>query len=257
MIKDLKEGLQYWRIWCVAAIYGVTLQYRRTYLGTLWLLLTLTVVVLMKTFLFTGVFDKPDWRLVPNMAIGMAVWRLYVALISGGTQAFIRGRPILINQAHPLSVAILSNLTSGLFVFLHGVFPMLIITYLYVKPAWPDILLVIPGFFLILFCLYAVGYVFAIIGTRYRDINNLIASIMTVSFLLTPIIWLPEMAQGKRRIFLDYNPFYHFMEVLRDPLIGQPVEWVNWAVVIGVTVVAWPVAIFLHARDGRKVLAYL
>ena len=211
----------------------------------------------MKTFLFSGVFSQPNDRMVPNMAIGMAVWRLYGALISGGTQAFIRGRPILINQAHPLSVAILSNLTSGLFVFLHGILPMLLITYLYVKPDFSDLLLVLPGFILILLSLYAVGYIFATIGTRYRDFNNLVGSVMTVSFLITPIIWLPEMAKGKREIFLDFNPFYHFMEVLRDPLIGQPIDWVNWAVVIGITLIAWPLAMYIHVKDDRKVLAYL
>lgn len=257
MFSDLLQGLNYWRIWLLGSIYTVTLSYRRTWLGTLWLAVTIIVVVLLKSLLFTGVFSQTSERLVPSLAMGMALWRLLTGMIGGGTQAIIKVRSLLINQGYPLSVAMLHNFSSSVFVFLHAFIPMMIISMFYEIPSLANIALFIAGLFLVVFSLYAVGFVFAVIGTRFRDFANLIASALAVLFLLTPVIWLPEMASGSRQVFLDYNPMYHYLEVLRDPLINQPIEWINWIVVGALTVAAWLLAMIIFYVDKRRVLTYL
>lgn len=257
MFNDLKLSVQYWRIWLLGSIYQVTLSYRRTWLGTLWLSVTVIVVVLLKSFLFAGVFSQSAERLVPSLAMGMAFWRLFSGLIGGGTQSFIKARPLLINQGYPLSVATMSNFSSAIFVFLHSFIPMVIISLFYTVPSLDRIALLVLGLLLVLVSLKGVSFVFAMIGTKYRDFANLISSAMAVLFLVTPVIWLPEMAKGPRKIFLDFNPLYHYLEVLRDPIINQPVEWINWIVVLGFTFVAWFLAVILFYKDKRKVLTFL
>ena len=61
---------------------------------------------------------------------------------------------------------------------------------------------------------------------------------MRIAFLATPIIWLPAErgAGGIMGAFLTYNPFYHYLDIVRAPLLGHVVTPMSVQVVAGVTV---------------------
>ena len=76
-------------------------------------------------------------------------------------------------------------------------------------------------------------------------VNNL----MRVVFFLTPVIWMPEML-GLRSTYLDLNPFYHFLELFRAPLLGHSPKLLSWVVAFGAALIGWPVAVRLDDGDG-------
>ena len=51
------------------------------------------------------------------------------------------------------------------------------------------------------------------------------------------------------------NPFYHFIEIFRAPLVGQVQSWTHWAVVGVITVVGWSLAL-IALRNYRSRVAY-
>ncbi|MCC5698521.1 ABC transporter permease, partial [Klebsiella pneumoniae] len=53
----------------------------------------------------------------------------------------------------------------------------------------------------------------------------------------------------------EFNPLYHYIEIIRDPLIGQPPQLLNWIVVLGCTVVGWLLAL-LVMRNYRARVTY-
>ena len=81
--------------------------------------------------------------------------------------------------------------------------------------------------------------IFGILGSRYRDLSEVIKAIMRIAFLATPIIWIPGGTGrgGVMEAFLNYNPFYHFLELVRAPLLGNPIELISWLVVLGFTLI--------------------
>lgn len=111
---------------------------------------------------------------------------------------------------------------------------------------------------LILLIINGVWYsiVFGILGVRFRDISEIISAMMGALFFLTPILWMPETA-GRGGIlgpYLTYNPFYHYMEIVRAPLLGNPIEMFSWIVVLSITVLGIIVA-FIFNRMFSKQLA--
>ena len=257
MLKEFVNSLYLWRIWNIATIYRIVLSYRRTYLGTLWLMVGITMIVLVKSFLFSGIFNVPSNRIIPNLAIGMLIWRLLAGIINGFCNALSSNKANFEQGYFPLFTPILSVIIYHSFIFMHTFFPMVIISFYFMLPNMSDVWLIVPGIILIFFAGIPIGYILAVVCTRYRDLANLIHAVMGVLFFLTPVIWLPEMATGFREWVLLLNPFFHFMELVRDPLVNQPIEILNWIVALVIGLVAWGVSYLLFNFYGRRVLIWL
>jgi lipopolysaccharide transport system permease protein len=81
---------------------------------------------------------------------------------------------------------------------------------------------------------FAIGLLLGIFGARFRDIPPIIASVMQIAFYLTPIMWSPSMLshRGLGLVFVQLNPFYSMLEIMRGPLLGQPLEPHVWLVAL-------------------------
>jgi ABC-type polysaccharide/polyol phosphate export permease len=100
-----------------------------------------------------------------------------------------------------------------------------------------------------------ISALFGLVGARFPDFSQLLNTVSIFLFLLTPIIWYPEMMpQGSIRAqLMRINPFYHFVEIFRAPIMGQPVEMASiWYVGI-MTAVGLIVATFAYRRYARYV----
>ena len=257
MIKELSESLALWRVWFFATIYRIVLSQRRTYLGTAWFFVGITMVVSVKALLFSGILSAPVERIVPNLAIGMAFWRLLAGMVNDSCRSIARNKAHFEQSYFPLFTPVLSTLVHQGFLLAHTIIPMFVISVLYISPLAISFVLVPAALGVIALGAVPVGFLLAVFCTRYRDLGNLVNSIMGVMFFLTPIIWIPEMAKGPYAWFLYLNPFFHFIELARDPLVGQPIEALNWIVAIGITAVAWLAAFALFRSYGRRVLIWL
>ena len=69
----------------------------------------------------------------------------------------------------------------------------------------------------------AISYstILALLGTRFRDIPILVASLIQIVFFMTPIMWSPSILPVRYHYIIDLNPFAQFMELFRNPLLGS------------------------------------
>lgn len=91
---------------------------------------------------------------------------------------------------------------------------------------------------------------------RYRDLNPTISSLIQLSFFVTPIIWEPSLLPDRQFVLL-YNPFYHFIECIRGPILGNSVHLTTWIIVIGITITGWCIVILVAAKAKRKLVYWL
>jgi len=93
----------------------------------------------------------------------------------------------------------------------------------------PTLILFIPA--VMVYSVAAIGVTLglSVLGARFRDLNPAISSIMILVFLITPIFWQRSGMAPSKAWLVDYNPFYHLIEIGRRPLLGQfaaPIDWV-------------------------------
>jgi ABC-2 type transport system permease protein/lipopolysaccharide transport system permease protein len=129
---------------------------------------------------------------------------------------------------------------------------VLVITLFRIQP-FPGLFLFLPGMFLILLNGVWIAMLIGLLNARSRDLGQMIPYAMRLFFFVTPIIWYAESAQGIRRLFVVYNPFYYLLEILRAPLLGDIPRPEVWGVALVITALGWAVALPLYARWRRQI----
>jgi ABC-type polysaccharide/polyol phosphate export permease len=111
----------------------------------------------------------------------------------------------------------------------------------------------IPGLLLLLVNALWCSTLLGMLSARFRDLPQIVASILQIAFFATPVIWRVNLINNK--LLVDLNPFYHFIELVRAPLLGQSATLVSWLVVAGITIVG-SVSTFLFYRSHRTRIAF-
>lgn len=233
-------------------------RYRRSTVGQFWITISIGVMVGCLAFLFSTLFQSPLEKLLPFLAIGLICWNFLSSTITEGCQAFVAGEGIIKQLNLPLTVHVARVVWRNLIVFAHNLVIVPVIFLLLGLGIGWTALLFLPGLLLVTLNLFWVCVALAIVCTRFRDVPQIIQSALQVAFYLTPIIWLPELLKGKREFALvEFNPFYHLIELVRAPLLGHAPTLSNWAAGIGLLVAGGLMSFWLYRRLGHRVAYWL
>jgi ABC-2 type transport system permease protein len=230
--------------------FQFAVQYRKTMIGPAWVLLGPTLFILTLGLLFSEVSNVPAEVFVPHLAVGFVVWTLVSGFVVGSPTVFPRSRAQILQGGMSLVDIVVVDVMRTVLHFLHQVIILVAIYFIYdltwTMYSWVSLIglgfLVANGVWLTMF--------FGIVGARYRDLAEIVNAVMRIAFLATPIIWLPSErgSGGVMGRFLDFNPFYHFLEIVRAPLLGNEIGSLSWMVVLSVTTIGFLLTILFHDR---------
>ena len=248
-LSDLKEGLKHYESWLRFAIHDIRLRFRRSTFGPFWLTISTGAMIASIGFIFSRVFNQDISTFIPRMAINLIFWNFLKLVVEDSSKAFIDQRSYIYNIPTPLSVHLYRMYTRSFFIWLHDIIIYLFIFFIYIKNFSIENLLFFPGLLLFVANLFWAGLVIAVVSTRFRDIPQILNNLLQIFFLITPIIWNIEVMEAKDRIaFINWNPFYHVLEVVCSPLLGSMPSSTSWFVSISIASVGTIVAIKLFRR---------
>jgi ABC-type polysaccharide/polyol phosphate export permease len=115
----------------------------------------------------------------------------------------------------------------------------------------------VVGFALLLINISWMGFFAAIAAARFRDIQQVISTLLQLIFFISPVIWIPSELSGVRSVLLRSNPFYHLLEVTRDPLLGHPTPMYSLIYLVIMGLAGWLVTYLLYASVRRRIVHYL
>ncbi len=220
-LRDLIEGIQSWRIWLLLGWQDIRLRYRRSVIGPFWITLSMAIMIYSMGFLYGKLFKMDLSTYYPFLAAGLISWTLIANVINEGSEAFFASRNFILEIKLPYSIYVLRVITRNIIIFLHNLVALVPILIFYKMPFdlvnffvfWLNLILIfITGFIF--------AYLFAILGTRFQDVKQVIISFIQIFFLLTPVLWMPSMLPERFSFFAEYNPFYQVINLLREPLTG-------------------------------------
>ena len=250
--RDLIQGFENRDLWATMAWNDIRQRYRRSLLGPLWLTLSMGILVGTLGFLFADLFGRPVREYLPYLALGFILWSLISGLVIDGCDVYIKSKSVILEINAPLSISVFKMVWKNVLVFFHNIWIFVIVAI--ILGIWPGVtgLLAVPGFFLICINGFWFGLLLGLACVRYRDIKPIIASFMQIAFFLTPIIWKVDQLT-KRAEWVDYNPFYHFIELVRKPLLGHAPEPKSWIIVLAITLVGAAVSFAFFARYRSRI----
>jgi ABC-type polysaccharide/polyol phosphate export permease len=233
--NDLLALITHWRIWYLLGTQDITLRYRRSSLGPFWITLSMAVTIYSMGFLYSHLF-KTDWaRYFPFLASGIIGWSFLSTLLLEATQAFIESAGYIQNQASYLSLCLMRVIYRNVIVFCHNLVVFIPIIPLCHLPVGIALLGLIPGLLCLGLNTLFWGGALAVIGTRYRDFQPIVNSLIQVAFFLTPIMWMPSILPERLHWIIDYNPFNHLLQLIRLPLFNEVPSPLTYLVALGIT----------------------
>lgn len=233
-------------------------RYRRSALGPFWLTISMGVMIGTIGVVFGQIFNSPIQEFLPFLAIGMILWSFMSTVITEGCTGFIAAEGIIKQLPIPLFAHIMRMIWRNILILGHNIviFPLVLLAVS--KPLTWLALLSIPGFAVALLNLTWIALLLGILCARYRDLPQIVGSLLQVVFYLTPIMWMPSLLPQRAGLYLlDLNPAYHIMSVVRSPLIGQLPTATNWWVSLGMAVVGWAIALVFYGRYKRRIAYWL
>jgi len=258
--QDIIEGVRRWPMWMRLGWTDVRARYRRTTFGPFWATLSLGIFMVSFSIIWSRLWKADLKDYMPFISAGMLSWTMVSAIIVDGTSTFTQQKPLLETMRFPLTVLTCAVVWRNLILFLHNLIVYVVIALIFQVPVGLPILLVPFSLAIISINGIWVATLLGMIGTRYRDVQQLITNILQIMLFLTPIFWKADQLEAAGRtskLLVDFNPVLHYIDILRDPLLGHwPSAW-SWAVVTAGTVVGWLFTFEIYARFRRRITYWL
>lgn len=257
--KDILDGLSKWRIWLMLAYQDVKLRYRRSILGPFWITLSMAISVYSMGFLYSHLFHSDLQSYFPFLVGGMIAWALLSTLITELTDAFSTSDNLLKQIKLPYSLYIHRIVTRNIIIFFHNtlvIVPLFFIFHQTTKVNWNTLFLLV-GLFVIYINGLFYGLTLAMIGSRYRDISQIVKSLIQVIFFLTPVMWKPDVLSANKKFVVLFNPFSSFIQIIRAPLIGTLPALHDILVVSLMTLIGIFICYFLFIRYRARIVYWL
>jgi ABC-type polysaccharide/polyol phosphate export permease len=245
------------RIWIALGLNDITARYRGSILGPFWITLTTSVFVLGIGFLYAGLMKMPTDRYLPWMSTGVVVWGLISQSIQEGSESLIAAGNVLRQTAIPVPLFVWRVVWRNVLTFLHQL-PVLIAV-----GAWfhylqrMDVPLAVVGLGLIIINVTWLALAVSIAVARFRDLQQVLASVLQLMFFLSPVLWIPSDVRGFTGRLVLLNPVVHMMNVVRGPILAQGFNMFSALYLLVTALVGWTFTLILFSRVRRRIVHYV
>jgi lipopolysaccharide transport system permease protein len=205
-------------------------------------------------FVFGTIFNSPMQEFLPFLAIGLIFWNYITSSLMEGSGAFVAYEAIIKQLPIPLMVHVARVIWRNTIILFHNFLIIPLLLVLFAKPLTLNMLLMVPGFILLVLNISWVSLLLALVCSRYRDLPQVISSLLQVVFYLTPIVWMPSLLPGRfGQTLLNLNPIFHLLEIVRAPILGINPSASNWMVSVGLLFFGWILTLAFYGRYKSRV----
>ncbi|WP_336767812.1 ABC transporter permease [Pantoea endophytica] len=219
---DFTSALRNFHVVKVMGGQDIKMRYKRSKMGPFWITISMAVMITTMGLVFGNLFKTNVKEFLPYLTLGLITWSFIQSSISEGCDALISSEGIIKQLPVPLHVHVMRVIWKNFIIFLHNIviFPLVLIAVQ--KSVDWTVFLVIPGFILLILNLTWTLMILSMICARFRDMTQIVLSIMQVIFYLTPVIWMPKLlSHSSAAALLTFNPLYHLIDLVRGPLLGE------------------------------------
>lgn len=253
---DLSDGLKGWRLAKALARLDLRNRYRGSVLGPFWLTISTAVMIVGIGLLYSTLFNLRLKEYLPFLAVSLLVWNLIAQTVTDACTSFIASEGIIRQMPLPYTVHVLRFVLRNIIVAAHSL-PLILVVFV-VCGVYPgaEALLAIPGLMLLALNACAIGLILGMVCARFRDVPQIVVSVMQFAFFLSPVLWRPELL-GPSQVWLPFNPFYILMETVRGPLVTGGAAWTVWVAALAYTGLACTIAVGFFVRFRGRIAFWI
>jgi ABC-type polysaccharide/polyol phosphate export permease len=239
------------------AWHDVVSRYRGSILGPFWITLSMGLMVLGIGVVYAKLFGAPISQFLPLVALGIVFFGTISSIITEGCDTFTSAKNMLSQTSLPMFTFVWRTVLRNLINLGHHM--VIVVAVLLFYGYWRA--MNIPGAVIGLLFLVAnaawISMLLGIASARFRDIPQLVQSIMQFAIFVTPVFWPADRLKGAKHLVLDFNPFYHMLEAVRAPLMGTTIAPHTYSFLAIMAAVGWSIVFSLFAVTRRRIVHYL
>ena len=226
---DWKEIWRYRDMFLLFVARNFRTAYKQTILGPLWFIITPVLSVIVYVTVFGGIANIPTDGVPPMLfyLLGIAVWGYFASCVSATSNSFVSNADIFGKVYFPRIIMPLVAVTTNLlsFAIQLAIFAVL---YIYYVATGTELVIhwqiVLFPLFVAMLAFMAVGFgmIFSSMTTKYRDLQIMLAKIISLWVYITPVIYpLSMVSNEKLNLAMSLNPVTPVMEAIKFSLLGQ------------------------------------
>jgi ABC-type polysaccharide/polyol phosphate export permease len=255
-VLDIFLTLERHDIWRTLAWADIKFRYRRTTLGPFWLTLSTGVMIFAIGLIYAELFHQHVSSYIPFLSIGLITWNFFNVSVTEGCSVFISAGGFIKAYTIPLPMHVMRLLWRNVIIFLHNFLIIVVVWMVFRWELSPMALLSVIGYAIILVFILGVVLLFGVLCTRFRDVPQIVASVLQLFFFITPIMWSPSSLRAHSWI-AEVNPLFSFIELVRAPLLNQVPESRQWLMAIGCALISLFCGTAFYARYAYRVAYWL
>ena len=177
-------------------------------------------------------------------------------MIQGGATSITGNASAIKTTPGPLSIYALRNFAGNTIQFIHDAIVIVAVIVVFQVTVTSSLLYLPLALFAIALNGIAVSLWLGPLVARYRDVGQIVTSIVRVLFFFTPVFWVASDLSNRQLVLLSgWNPLTYLLELFRTPLLGKDPSTITLIGVAIITVVNVTVGI-VHFSRTRDRIAY-
>lgn len=257
-VTEFQSVVQYKPLLTELVVRDLKVKYRRSFLGYIWSLLNplLMMAVMSVVFSYMFRFDIPNYPLY--LICGQTLWTFFNESTSTAMSAVLMNGALIRKVYIPKYIFPISRVLSSFVNMSFSLAAILIVMLVTGVPlSWAMLLIPVPLFFLLLFCM-GIGMALSAMSVYFRDILHLYGVLTMAWMYVTPIFYpisaLPETVAG----YIQMNPMYHYITFFRSlVLYGTIPAGETWFVCIIASVAAVIIGIMTFQKLQKNFILYV
>lgn len=255
--RDLLGSVRLWRLWTHLGWGDILKQYRRSFLGPIWITLNSAIFIVVFSLIGAQLFNLPLDTYLSYFCLGHVFFTFFSTTINEGCQTYIASEAFLKQTPYPKMTFVFRVVWRNLLLLAHNAPIVLGVLW------WSGLLSQVQLGWWVLGLLLTVGsatLAVALLGAvaaRFRDIPMIVTSVMQISFFVTPVMWQAQQLTERAQLVVHWNPLAAFLELLRAPLLGQAPSTEAWAMACAVLALLLVLYLAVYVRIRRRIVYWL
>jgi lipopolysaccharide transport system permease protein len=224
LASSIREFIAYRDLLWILAYREISVRYKQTALGFLWVVIQPVVATVLFTFIF-GHFAKLSSDGIPYGLFsfaGMTLWGFFSGALGRAGTSVIADEKLITKVYFPRAVIPLAAIASAGVDFLVAFVLLLIIAWVYGYPPGLTLPAVIPAGLIALGASAGMGTALAGWTVRYRDFRYIVPFFLQVMMYASPLIYATSIVPARYRIWFYLNPMTGATDLFRYGITGHP-----------------------------------
>jgi lipopolysaccharide transport system permease protein len=221
----------------------VTLRYRQTLLGVVWVILQPLLTALVLTLVLGRVAKLPsDGK--PYLLLvfsGLIAYNMFSDMITRASSSLVSNRDLVSKVFFPrMLVPLATGCSSFVDFVVSSVFMGVLLVFFGVSPGFAIVLIPVWTVMLMLFA-SGIGLVAGALQVRYRDVAYVVPFLLQFFMFASPVAYSTTAIPSKYQVIYNLNPLTWILNEFRWSFIAAPAP-PAWQIVLSIVV---PIVVFV------------